>query len=201
MKRLIFFFILSCIMSTHVHAQDSIPKGFIYNQNIFTYLTTRYGYGSIGHHVGVDYTFKYKFNLFTLGYSKGFNKEKTNNFNEITLMYGFSRRIKYTIFNISTGFGYNIGNVKNGEQCSDADSITCNILPTKEIKGPSFPLRIEFTFTPKKISEFFGWGFHLYANINGGLPYATGGLHFVFGKVSPRLSEEQKILQGYYKPK
>lgn len=185
---------------TSCYSQDTLIHKYINDANLFTYVDLQYGYGVLGHHVGTSFTTKYKFNLFTLSYAQNFNASRINKLNEALLMYGFSRRMKNTIFNISAGIGYNWGDVENDEKCTDADSLVCDISPSVHFSGPSFPVKVGFTFTPKKVKHILGWGFHGYTNINGQKPYALGGVHISIGKVSPKLSEAQSQNSGYYQP-
>lgn len=193
-------YILVLLSIVGVQAQDTLKHKYINDVNLFTYVDLQYGYGVLGHHVGTSFTTKYKFNLFILSYAQNFNSSGINKLNEALFMYGFSRRMKNTIFNISGGVGYNWGQVINEEKCTDADSLTCNVAPSVYFKGPSFPIKVGFTFTPKKIKHIMGWGFHGYTNINGQKPYALGGIHISLGKISPKLTAVQEKKSGYYQP-
>ncbi|HUH74803.1 MAG TPA: hypothetical protein VLZ75_10435 [Chitinophagales bacterium] len=208
--------IVSLALCTWIHtpnlvAQESadttaqVPNTFLYNQDHFTFADFRYGYSKLGHNFHTGFNYKYRYNIFKIGYSQinNFKEAKLNNhFNEVSFLYGWSFRKNNFLFSAAFGIGGVWGNSTTNQK--RADSIYLDFDPQIKVKTVGFPLEINFAFTPPpKLKTFSSIGLVFFGNFNNDKSYLGVGLNLALGKVSPKLTEAQQKdpLKDYYVPK
>lgn len=192
-------------------SENNVPsqteeKKFIHNPDHFIFSDLRYGYAHLGHyfHGGINY--KYRYNIFKLGYSH-VNNFKTlpterNQTNDLSFLYGWSFRKKNFLFSASFGIGGIWGNAITNKK--DLDTIPLDFDPQIHVKTVGFPLEITFAFTPPpKLKTFSSIGLVFFGNFNNHKSYMGVGLNLSLGKVSPKLTEQDKKnpLRDYYVPR
>lgn len=202
------------VSSSHIIAQeksDSITtkdtsKTFLNNTDHFAFVDLRYGYSKLGHnfHSGINY--KYRYNIFKIGYSQinnfKSNTIESNHINDLSFLYGWSFRKKNFLFSAAFGFGGLWGNATTNQR--DLDSIPLDFEHQNVFKTVGFPLEINFAFTPPpKLKTFSSIGLVFFGNFNNEKSYLGVGLNLAVGKVSPKLTEAQRAdpLKDYYVPK
>jgi hypothetical protein len=191
--------------NTDTTATIQIPNKFIYNTDHFVFADLRYGYTKLGHNFHTGFNYKYRYNIFKIGYSQTNNfKEKSfnNHINELSALYGWSFRKRNFLFSAAFGIGGLWGNSTTNQK--KLDSIPLNFDPQINIKTIGFPLEINFAFTPPpKLKTFSSIGLIFFGNFNNEKSYVGVGLNLAVGKVSPKLTEAQKKdpLKDYYVPK
>lgn len=170
------------------------------------YADLRYGYTKLGHLFHTGFNYKYRYNIFKIGYSQVNNfhnsPNERNHVNDLSALYGWSFRKKNFLFSASFGIGGVWGNAVTNQK--DLDSIPLDFDPQIRIKTVGFPLEITFAFTPPpKLKTFSSIGVIFFGNFNNHKSYIGAGLNLSIGKVSPKLTEEAKKnpLKDYYIPK
>ena len=208
---IVFIFLINPSNISAQETSDSIapiqpPNTFLYNNDHFAFLDLRYGYTKLGHnfHSGINY--KYRYNIFKIGYSQTNNFKKgtieSNQINDLSFLYGWSFRKKNFLFSAAFGFGGLWGNATTNQR--DLDSIPLDFEHQNIFKTVGFPLEINFAFTPPpKLKTFSSIGLVFFGNFNNEKSYLGVGLNLAVGKVSPKLTEAQKKdpLKDYYVPK
>lgn len=181
-------------------------KRFIHNPDHFIYSDLRYGYTNLGHQLHTGISYKYRYNIFKIGYShtNNFhqNKDDENKINDLSFLYGWSFRKKNFLFSASFGIGGIWGNAQTNKR--DLDTIPIDFNPQIQVKTVGFPLEVQFAFTPPpKLKTFSSIGLIFFGNFNNHKSYMGVGLNLAFGKVSPKLTEQEKKnpLKDYYVPK
>lgn len=215
MKSHLLLFIFSLLFLGKAYAQEdtdssvvaaTVEKKFIHNPDHFIYSDWRYGYTKLGHlfHTGINY--KYRYNIFKIGYSHVNNfasvQENENQLNDLSVLYGWSFRKKNFLFSASFGVGGIWGNATTNHK--DWDTIPLDFDPQIKVKTVGFPLEIMFSFTPPpKLKTFSSIGIVFFGNFNNHKSYLGAGVHLSLGKVSPKLTEKEKKnpLKDYYVPK
>ena len=202
-------FILGCAQLLANEKTDSSTvdlNRFIYNPDHFAFTDLRYGYSRLGHHFHTGFNYKYRFNIFKIGFTHTNNFSKTdsasNKFNEIGALYGWSFRKKNFLFSASFGISGNWGNATTNQKTLDTVPIYFN--PQINIKTVGFPIEITFAFTPPpKIKTFSSIGLVLFGNFNNQKSYVGAGLNIAIGKVSPKTPPHlvNNPLKDYYVPK
>jgi hypothetical protein len=185
---------------------DSLKGKFLYHEDLFAYGDLRYGYSMIGHHFHLGANFKYRFNLFKVGYthSNNFNQVDTlrNSMNELGIMYGWSFRKNNFLFNFAFGLSGNWGTVTTNK--TRVDSLEIIFSPLENAKTLGFPLELTFAFTPPpKLKVFNSIGVSFFGNFNSRKSYFGAGLNLMIGKVSPKLPVgiQADEFRDYYAPK
>ena len=182
-----------------------VPNTFLYNPDHFTFADLRYGYTKLGHNFHTGFNYKYRYNIFKIGYSQinNFKKDSlSNHFNEVSFLYGWSFRKKNFLFSAAFGLGGVWGNSTTNQK--KVDEISIDFDPQIKIRTIGFPLEINFAFTPPpKLKTFSSIGLIFFGNFNNDKSYLGVGLNLAVGKVSPKLTEAQKKdpLKDYYVPK
>ncbi|MCO5247404.1 MAG: hypothetical protein M9887_00420 [Chitinophagales bacterium] len=211
LKYLLFFVLVMGISISHAQTKEDTvviaptQKKFIYNPDHFVFGEMTYGYAKLGHLFHGALNYKYRFNLFKISYVQvnNFNKnrDKNNHIQTISFLYGWSFRKNNFLFSASFGIGGNWGNAVTN--LKEIDSIPLNFDRQIKVKTVGFPIEASFAVTPKKIKTFSSVGIALHANFNNNKAFIGGGLNFTFGKVSPKIREEEKKnpLKDYYQPK
>lgn len=181
-------------------------KGFLYNPDKFVYADLRYGYTKLGHYFHTGANYKYRYNIFKVSYSQVNNfkagTDQSNQINDASIMYGWSFRKKNFLFSIGVGVGGIWGNAITNE--IKVDDLEIEFNPQINFKTVGFPLEINFAFTPPpKLKTFSSIGLVFFGNFNNAKSYLGVGLNLSLGKVSPKLTEQQKNdpLKDYYAPK
>lgn len=197
---------------SNTNAQEStdsiitqLPKTFLYNEDHFAFADFRYGYTKLGHNFHLGANYKYRYNIFKIGYSHLNNfesKVKSNQINELSFLYGWSFRKRNFLFSAAFGLGGLWGHATTNQK--DLDSIPLDFDPQIQLKTIGFPLEIIFAFTPPpKLKTFSSIGLVFFGNFNNEKSYLGVGLNLALGKVSPKLTEAQSKdpLKDYYVPK
>lgn len=215
MKIRLLFLLFSLLFLGKLHAQETtdsnavttpVEKKFIYNPDHFIYTDLRYGYTKLGHlfHTGINY--KYRYNIFKIGYNHVNNftslKDEENQLNDLSVLYGWSFRKKNFLFSASFGVGGIWGNATTNQK--DLDTIPLDFNPQIQVKTVSFPIEVMFSFTPPpKLKTFSSIGIVFFGNFNNHKSYLGAGVNLSLGKVSPKLTEQEKKnpLKDYYVPK
>lgn len=210
--RILFTILLAILSLPSLLAQeqtDSIPstnKKFIHNPDHFMYADLRYGYTKLGHLFHTGFNYKYRYNIFKIGYSQVNNFRnipgEKNHINDLSALYGWSFRKKNFLFSASFGIGGVWGSAVTNQK--DLDSLPLDFDPQIKVRTVGFPLEITFAFTPPpKLKTFSSIGIVFFGNFNNHKSYIGAGLNLSIGKVSPKLTEEDKKnpLKDYYIPK
>jgi hypothetical protein len=182
-----------------------VPTTFLYNTDHFIFTDLRYGYTKLGNNFHTGFNYKYRYNIFKIGYSQinNFRKDSlSNHINEVSFLYGWSFRKKNFLFSAVFGIGGVWGNAITNQK--KVDEIPIDFDPQIKIKTIGFPLEINFAFTPPpKLKTFSSIGLVFFGNFNNEKSYLGVGLNLAVGKVSPKLTEAQKKdpLKDYYVPK
>lgn len=174
---------------------------FLYDTDLFAFADLRYGFTLIGQNAAVGMNFKYRYNLFKVGYSYNF-KSPYNKLNDLSLMYGWSFRKNNLLFSVAGGVSKSWGLAETNEK--GIDSITNPINPQISVNNFGVPLEMIISFTPPpNLKVFSSIGLSLFCNFNGEKNYFGGGLNLALGKVSPKVPKASKDdpFKGYYKPK
>ncbi|MCO5229996.1 MAG: hypothetical protein M9958_02450 [Chitinophagales bacterium] len=186
---------------------DSIVENsekFIYNKDHFAYTDLRYGYTKLGSNFHVGMNYKYRFNIFKIGFSHTDNFSKVidndNHLNDISFLYGWSFRKRNFLFSAAFGVGGIWGNAMTNKKRYDSIPFE----PQIKVGTVGIPIELVFSFTPPpKIKTFSSIGVAVLGNLNNQKAYIGIGLNLAFGKVSPKLTEaeEKNIIKDYYVPK
>jgi hypothetical protein len=181
-------------------------RKFIYHEDLFAFSDLRYGYSMIGQHFHLGGNFKYRFNLFKIGFTHSDNFEAVdtlrNRMNELAVMYGWSFRKNNFLCNIAFGISGNWGTVTTNK--TRPDSLAIVFSPLEDARTVGFPIELTFAFTPPpKLKVFSSIGVSFFGNFNSRKSYFGGGLNLMLGKVSPKLppGAEKDPLREYYAPK
>jgi hypothetical protein len=184
-----------------ISAAPVAKHGFLYDTDLFAFTDLRYGVTLIGQNLGVGLNFKYRFNLFKLGYSYNFKSPYTKQ-NDISLMYGWSFRKNNLLFSVAGGVSKSWGVAATNER--GIDSISLPIDPQVKVNNFGVPLEMIISFTPPpNLKVFSSIGLSLFCNFNGEKNYFGGGLNLGLCKVSPKVPKNKKDdpYKGYYQPK
>lgn len=211
-RRSIFILLLTATSIYTLSAQEKSDSTvvntdkFIYNPDHFAYTDLRYGYTKLGHQFHTGLSYKYRFNIFKVAFSHINNfktdPEKANKFSDASFIYAWSFRKKNFLFSAGFGIGGVWGSATTNQK--DLDSVPLEFDPQIKIKTVGFPLEICFAFTPPpKLKTFSSIGLVFFGNFNSQKSYLGAGLNLSIGKVSPKLTEQQKKdpLRDYYVPK
>lgn len=210
--RILFIILLTSMSMPSLFAQEqadsiiSTNKKFIHHPDHFMYADIRYGYTKLGHLLHTGFNYKYRYNIFKIGYSQvnNFhnNPNERNHISDLSALYGWSFRKKNFLFSASFGIGGVWGNAVTNQKV--LDSIPLDFDPQIKVKTVGFPLEITFAFTPPpKLKTFSSIGLVFFGNFNNHKSYIGAGLNLSIGKVSPKLTEEDKKnpLKDYYVPR
>lgn len=202
----LFIVIAPFVSKAEESSEAKKATSFLHDPDRFAYADVRYGYTKLGHYFHTGMNYKHRFNIFKLSYSQvnNFhnNIDKNNKFHDISAMYGWSLRKKNFLFNVGVGIGGVWGNAVTNEK--DLEELEIQVNPQIDIKTVGFPFEIGFSFTPPpKIKTFSSIGLVFFGNFNNQKSYVGAGINLSLGKVSPKLTEEQKKdpLRDYYVPK
>lgn len=211
---IVIFTLFNLVSPSSLFAQENkdtittiqISNKFIYSTDHFVFADLRYGYTKLGHNFHTGFNYKYRYNIFKIGYSQTnnfkSNTAKSIHFNELSFIYGWSFRKKNFLFSAGFGMGGLWGNSTTNQK--DFDSIHIDFDPQIKVKTIGFPIEINFAFTPPpKLKTFSSIGLAFFGNFNNEKSYLGVGLNLAIGKVSPKLTEAQKKdpLKDYYVPK
>lgn len=209
---IVYLALLTWLYTPNVLAQENtdttiaqVPTTFLYDTDHFVFADLRYGYSKLGHNFHTGFNYKYRYNIFKIGYSQTNNFKKdslSNQINELSVLYGWSFRKKNFLFSAAFGIGGLWGNAITNQK--KIDEIPVEVDPQIKIGTIGFPLEINFAFTPPpKLKTFSSIGLVFFGNFNNDKSYLGVGLNLAVGKVSPKLTEVQKKdpLKDYYVPK
>ncbi len=197
---------LGFVKAQETDTEPAKPHKFLYNPDNFAYTDLRYGYTKLGHYFHSGVSYKYRFNVFKIAYSQvnNFkpNTDKSNAVQDVSFIYGWSLRKKNFLFSMGIGMGGVWGNAVTNEK--KLDSLEIDFVPQIRVKTIGFPVEINFSFTPPpKLKTFSSIGLSFFGNFNNNKSYLGVGINLSLGKVSPKLTEEDKNdpLRDYYIPK